>query len=78
MRLTAEIREVRGRKGFLVQEDIHRENEGLIGQGWTIKDAIDDFLEQYNNSSFYDDETPIFISRDSIEIKRLKIISRTL
>jgi|GEM_PF-6483171 hypothetical protein len=78
MRLKVHIRTIGEKTSFLVFEDIHKENEGIIGQGWALKDAVDDFLEEFHKSAFYDDETPVVISRDEVEIEKVKIISRIM
>jgi len=78
MRITLEIIEDRGRKHFRTYDDIDIRNEGLAGQGWTISDAVEDFLGAYNNDSFYDDETPAALRREDIELKRVKIFSQRL
>ena len=78
MRITLEIIEDNGRKHFRAYDDTDTRNEGLMGLGWTIFDAIEDYLESYNAISFYDDETPAPLSRNDIELKRVKIFRHSV
>lgn len=75
MRITLEIIENKGSKHFRAYDDTDIRNEGLMGLGWTISDAIEDFLNAYNRVSFLDDETPAPLRREDIEMKRVKIVS---
>ena len=70
MRLSATITEDKGKRYFLVYNDTDRECADIAGRGWTLPDAIDDFLEQYNRVSFYDDDTPVLLGRQDITIRR--------
>lgn len=76
MKLKLQIIEYPGKRFFLVYDDIHEENEGLKGVGWTVPDAVEDFREQYNKASFYDDDTPVFCSADDITICRTRICQK--
>ena len=57
-----------GRQSFLVYDDIHGISSGIIGQGWTLTDAVQDFVDEYNRWAFFDDDTPAMISRDDVEL----------
>ena len=59
-----------GRKSYRIYDDIRKENEEIIGTGWTIRDAVEDFLAQINAESFFDDDTAIITGNGVIEFSR--------
>ena len=69
-----------GRKTFLVYDDIHGKNSGIIGKGWTLADAVSDFVDEYNRWAFFDDDIPGILSRDDIELSRpvINILTGTI
>lgn len=77
MRLKVQITEYKGgKKSFLVFDDVHEENSDICGKGWALCDAIADFIEQYNRSEFFDDDTPVVLRPEDIELKKIKILVR--
>lgn len=75
MRLRVQItRHADGRRSFLVWEDIRSMHMGILGRGWTLPDAVEEFLEEYNRWAFFDDNTPAMISRDDISLGRPSVI----
>lgn len=44
----------------------------------TLTDAVKDFCEQLNCLSFYDDDTPVFITKSQIEVKKSRIFLNSL
>jgi len=71
MRLTIEIQSTGDRYIYRVFDDNDTGNAEVCGTGWAIRDAVDDFVEEFNRMSFYDDDTPVYISRDNVELKRV-------
>jgi len=72
MRLTIEIQSTGDRYIYRVFDEKDTGNAAVCGTGWAIRDAVDDFVEEFNRLSFYDDETPVYISRDDVELKRVR------
>lgn len=72
MRLTVEIKTTVKGVFYVVYDDRDTRNEGILGTGWAIRDAVDDFVQEFNRLSFYDDDTPVYITRDGIELKRVR------
>lgn len=72
MRLTIEIQSTGDGYIYRVFDENDSGNAGICGTGWTIRDAVDDFVEQFNRWSFYDDDTPVHISRDDVGLKRVR------
>jgi len=72
MELSVEIKTIARGTFYQVYDDRDPRNEDICGTGWAIKDAVDDFVDQFNQLSFYDDDNPVLISRDSIELKRIR------
>lgn len=71
MRLNVQItRYADGRRSFLVFEDTAHMNEGILGRGWTLPDAIDEFIEEYNRWTFADDDNPAPITREQVSLRR--------
>ena len=73
MRLTLEIRESERNPYYIVYNDRDYRFSDIIGCGWTIIDAVNQFLEELNRLSFYDDDTPIYLKRDDIVLRRVRI-----
>ena len=75
MRLLLEINITPDRKHFFrAYDDLHEVNADIIGCGWTISDAIDDFIMQIQKDSFLDDDVMIPVDRGKIEIKSRKLM----
>ena len=74
MTLTPEIhRRSAERTFFRVYNDTDITLEDITGSGWTVKDAIDDFVKEVNRLAFYDDDLPLFTKRDSIRMNRILV-----
>ena len=73
MRLTLEIRASERNPYYIVYNDRDNKSSDIIGCGWAIVDAVNHFVKEYNRLSFYDDDTPIYIKREDIELKRVRI-----
>ena len=74
MTLTLEIhRRSAERTFFRVYNDTDITLEDITGSGWTVKDAIDDFVKEVNRLAFYDDDLPIITKRDSIRMDRILV-----
>lgn len=74
MVLTLEIhRKGTERTYFRVYNDTDIALEDITGSGWTVKDALDDFIKEVNRLSFYDDDLPLFTKRDSIRMDRILV-----
>lgn len=72
MRLTIEIQSTEKGDVYRVYEEYDSRNASICGTGWAIKDAVDDFVEDFNRLSFYDDDTPVYLDRDDVELKRIR------
>jgi len=67
MRITLEINRIKdGRTFFRAFGDTDTD---AVGQGWTVIDAVDDFVSQVQRYSFYDDDTVIPVTREQMEIR---------
>ena len=76
MRLTLEITETRdGKHIFRAYDDIDRELSDICGSGWSVRDAVDDFIEQARKEAFHDDDTPVVIIRETVCIARRRFLS---
>lgn len=66
MRLKVQITEYPDRKRFiLVYDGIFYETDfEIIGYGWAIRNAVSDFVEQYNRMVFSYEHTPVTIDRE--------------
>lgn len=62
-----------GKKHYRVQDDTYVENSGIVGTGWTVREAVEDFISQYNTLAFYDDDTPRLLRRDDISLRRVSL-----
>ena len=76
MRLQLEIIQYRGKEHFLVYDNVHSENEDILGIGWTVTDAVGDFLGQLNALSFFDDDTPVYVSGADVSINTRRIFRK--
>lgn len=72
MRLTIEIQSTDKDDFYRVYDEYDSRNASICSTGWSIRDAVDDFVEEFNRLSFYDDDTPVLIGRDEIELKRIR------
>lgn len=73
MILRSVITHYKGKVFFIVYDDIHPENEGTTGIGWTIKDAIRDFCNQYNAWAFYDDDQALLLDEGDVSLIRTEV-----
>ena len=74
MTLTLEIhRRSTERTFFRVYNDTDITLEDITGSGWTVKDAIDDFVKEVNRLAFYDDDLPVITKRESIRMDRILV-----
>jgi len=71
MRLTIVIQSTEKGDMYRVFDEYNSENASICGTGWSIREAVDDFVEEFNRLSFYDDDTPVYLSRDKVELKRI-------
>lgn len=49
---------------MLVYDSIFYKTDFVIGHGWTIRNAISDFVEQYIRMAFSYEHTPVTIDRE--------------
>lgn len=74
MTLTLEIhRRSTERTFFRVYNDTDITLEDITGSGWTVKDAIDDFVKEVNRLAFYDDDLPVITKREFIRMDRILV-----
>lgn len=78
MRVQLQIIQNKEKRYFQVYDDTHPENSDLLGVGWTVTDAVRDFCGQLNSLSFYDDDTPVFITESQVEVKKSRIFLNSL
>lgn len=76
MKLRLEIIQCRGKEHFRIYDDINGGNADLLGVGWTVTDAVLDFLDQYNALSFFDDDTPVLLSDAAAGIRSVRTTRR--
>ena len=70
MRLIAQAVMHTGGKHFRVYNDWEPAALGIEGVGWTVTDAVDDFVETFNRLQCLDQDSPIPLRRDDIKIVR--------
>ena len=58
------------RRKFLVYEDTERMNSGILGRGWTLPDAVEEFITEYNRWAFADDDNATPITREQVSLRR--------
>lgn len=65
MRLKVQITEYPDRKRFILLYDgiFYETDFEIIGYGWTIRNAVSDFVEQNNRMAFSYEQTPATIDR---------------
>lgn len=73
MRLTLEIRTSNGKPFYTVYNDCDSSLSDIIVSGWAILDTVREFVEEYNRLSMFDDDTPAYLRREDIELKRVRI-----
>lgn len=54
-------------------DNVNECNSDISGSGWTVRDALDEFIDQLSSQAFYDEDTVIPVSREKIRIERRKI-----
>lgn len=75
MRLLLEIiRTTTGKHCFKVYDHLDSQNSEIIGTGWSVREAINDFVEKIQKDCFYDDDTPLIVRRDDLEISTRKLL----
>lgn len=75
MRLLLEIiRTTTGKHCFKVYDHLDSRNSEIIGTGWSVRDAINDFVEKIQKDCFFDDDAPLIVRRDDLEISIRKLL----
>ena len=74
MRLSLEItRTPEGKHYFKVCDNMDFRNADIVGSGWTVRDALEDYFGQIRKDLFFDDDCPVCICRDDLQIVRRTI-----